>query len=794
METGKAGKIVGVDRLARVRRLRLVVVFICGILLGSLVFPVQTYAVALTYSHSAANKTSSAPGVLFIGMSGLTPKNLDLRGNGLDEVLPDFSWAALSARSFNPYSCATEGWLSLRATGDISDEIGRNLARQFGSTCLGMKLIGEKTRRDTPEAQPQVATYAQFRKRTENIALLTTPLFSQDTWAVGRDAGLAVASPEGKVSNWTPLPHSQEMDKDDFSLPGILYRVNSDSDAPAPEDDEFKIKPLSDAASLQKSWESILRQAPSDVVADLNPTDPALLNDYTYSTFILRIHQQLRAVLAANAAQARPRQVVIASLGDTRKNRTLQILAVQTRLLKGTAQGKSGIMASSTTKTEGLATIADVRGIVALARHRLHASPLPPEVNIPEIRVISTSSNMVALSKAQSQQRHAEVALNANTMWYNIFHFFGLAAAALTLLWIVASKHRPIRYGYWSIPLGLSLVSFSWVPAAQILNFIPWWDFPLAQSPYGSATVALVLTVLIAAILTGVVWKLRFPVSALAAVSLLVLCFDIILGSLHQRNGFMGSLVLSSRRYYGISNRTYDVIIIAALLVLLPFLIKLSARRAAIITTMLGIVVLVVDALPFWGADFGGPPGIILAFATVVLLVMKVRLRWWFLVVWVAATLLVMAGIGFISRHSDSHIGSFWSKIGSAQNQDLISGKIRDVLRSFIAYLDVTILLFVVLVLVIVGIVLYRRIRKTNPQGIAEIKAAVNVPGLGIVAGGILLGIAVAVPINDSGAMMLKEALYIVLPAFAAIIADWNRQGNFPVLPAAAAEKQAASR
>lgn len=794
IETAKSGKIAGVDRLDRVKRLRLVVVLICGILLGSFVFPAQTYAVGIAYADSTANETSSAPGILFIGMSGLTPKNLDLSGNNLDEVMPDFSWAALSVRSFNPYTCATEGWLSLRAIGDVSDSTGRNLAREIGSTCLGMELLGKESWKDTPEPQPQPVTYAQFRKRTENLTLLTTPLFSKDTWAVGRDAGLAVASPQGKVSNWIPLPRSKEMRKDDFSLPGILYRINPDSDEIATDGNAPKIEPLTNAASLQKSWESILQRAPSDVVADLNPTDPALLNDYTYSTSILRIHQQLHAVLAANATQAQPRPVVIASLGDTRKDRTLQILAVQTRLLKGSTKSDAGIIASSTTKTEGLTTIADVRGIVALVRHQLDASTFLPEMNIPEIHVIPSVSNVKALSKAQSQQRQAETALNANAIWYKAFHFFGLTSAVLTLLWVIVSKHRPLRYSYWSIPLGLGLIGFGFVPAAQVLNFIPWWDFPLAQLPNGAPAVALTLSILISVILAGTAWKLRFPVSALAAVSLLVLCVDIILGSLHQRNGFMGSLVLSSRRYYGISNRTYDILIIASLLALLPFLTRLSARRAAIITTVLGVAVLAVDALPFWGADFGGPPGIILAFAIVVLLVMKVRLRWWYLLIWVAFTLMVMLGIGFISRHSDSHIGSFWSKMGSTQNHDLISGKIRDVLRSFTAYLDITILLFVVLALAIVGLVLYRHMRKTNPQGIAEIKAVVNAPGLGIVAGGILLGIAVAVPINDSGAMMLKEALYIVLPAFAAIIADWNRRSSSADRVVATAGEQVAGR
>ena len=50
---------------------------------------------------------------------------------------------------------------------------------------------------------------------------------------------------------------------------------------------------------------------------------------------------------------------------------------------------------------------------------------------------------------------------------------------------------------------------------------------------------------------------------------------------------------------------------------------------------------------------------------------------------------------------------------------------------------------------------------------------------------GILLGMAVAVPINDSGIMIVKEAIYLVLPALGAIIAQGAAQLNLSSTPSA---------
>ena len=137
-----------------------------------------------------------------------------------------------------------------------------------------------------------------------------------------------------------------------------------------------------------------------------------------------------------------------------------------------------------------------------------------------------------------------------------------------------------------------------------------------------------------------------------------------------------------------------------------------------------------------------------------------------------------MGAIGWFSRGSDSHIGNFWSNLGSSESQELISGKVRDVLRSFVNNLGVVILIALVVVALVVATVMVKRRQVSWPWWVSTWDQLTDLPALRVVALGILLGMAVAVPINDSGMMIVKEAIYLVLPALSAVIAQRAIQLN----------------
>lgn len=767
-----------------------------------------------TQGVNAVAPSPDAPGVLFLGMSGLKPSDLDLQGNQLGEMLVPFTFSALSTRSFRIYTCPTEGWMQLRARGDVADEEGRRLAKTVGSQCLGMKLVkGDGTAAQTPvQVEPAAATplpnsaavtYAQFKGRTENITWPTRGIFATDAWAVGRNAGIPLANRRGQVAHWLPLPVVPEMARINPSTLDSLYNERTGAGAraalaaKAQQPTSPLGKTLKNRTSLESAWQSLLAAAPSDVVVDLDTVDTAVLNQNTYDTAKTLSLQQLSAILSANQSAAHPRPVIIASLGDFEGARSLQLLAAQTpglALTGGESAAASeagtagtGVLYTSTTRAAGLATLADVRGLVLNARTYLDPKLVPPaNITLPELRVNPVASVAEACSVITEQQRHASSALRANSRWYQVFHLLSYLAIGALIIWAFASRgSRRLANSWWVVRL-LGLIAFAMLPAALILNWIPWWNLPGTDSTVGAIAVALALTAVIAAALVGILWRSPHAVSILAGISFFILALDIVLGSAHQRNGFMGSLVLSSRRYYGISNRTYIILIVGALLALLPVLQRFwGQRRAAWVTAGLGVAVLLIDALPGWGADFGGPPGIILAFGIVALMAAGVQPRWWHAGVWVVLTLGVMGAIGWFSRGSDSHIGNFWSNLGSSESQELIAGKVRDVLRSFVNNLGVVILIALVVVALVVATVMVKRRQVSWPWWVSTWDQLTDLPALRVVALGILLGMAVAVPINDSGVMIVKEAIYLVLPALGAVIAQRAAQLNLSPEPAA---------
>ncbi|MDY6076943.1 tellurium resistance protein TerC [Mobiluncus sp.] len=767
-----------------------------------------------TQGVNAVAPSPDAPGVLFLGMSGLKPSDLDLQGNQLGEMLVPFTFSALSTRSFRIYTCPTEGWMQLRARGDVADEEGRRLAKTVGSQCLGMKLVkGDGTAVQTPvQVEPAAATplpnaaavtYAQFKGRTENITWPTRGIFATDAWAVGRNAGIPLANRRGQVAHWLPLPVVPEMVRINPSTLDSLYNERTGAGAraalaaKAQQSTSPLGKTLKNRTSLESVWQSLLAAAPSDVVVDLDTVDTAVLNQNTYDTAKTLSLQQLSAILSANQSAAHPRPVIIASLGDFEGARSLQLLAAQTpglALTGGESAAASdagtagaGVLYTSTTHAAGLATLADVRGLVLNARTYLDPKLVSPaNITLPELKVNPVASVAEACSVITEQQRHASSALRANSRWYQVFHLLSYLAIGALIIWAFASRgSRRLANSWWVVRL-LGLIAFAMLPAALILNWIPWWNLPGTDSTVGAIAVALALTAVIAAALVGILWRSPHAVSILAGISFFILALDIVLGSAHQRNGFMGSLVLSSRRYYGISNRTYIILIIGALLALLPVLQRFWGQRwAAWVTAGLGVAVLLIDALPGWGADFGGPPGIILAFGIVALMAAGVRPRWWHAGVWVVLTLGVMGAIGWFSRGSDSHIGNFWSNLGSSESQELIAGKVRDVLRSFENNLGVVILLALVVVALVVAMVMVKRRQVSWPWWVSTWDQLTDLPALRIVALGILLGMAVAVPINDSGMMIVKEAIYLVLPALSAVIAQRAIQLNRSPEPSA---------
>ncbi|MFC5383273.1 hypothetical protein ACFPIC_02855 [Arcanobacterium hippocoleae] len=733
---------------------------------------------AANNTQQQKNTKRNPDGVLFIGTAGIDFSDLDFTNPNLKENLANYSFAALSPRTVNPRTCAEEGWMSLRVNGDVFDRVSPPTPLNPNTVECNPVIFTEEPSilKDGDFTAPQKVHISEFSNHIANTKWQKESPFPADTVGVGRNAALPLANSDGEVNNWYPYPAVD------------IPRSNT---------------------VTQDRLIQILNHAQNNVLVDIGGVngDSLLLNT---APRIAQIQNELSNVLRANERSKNPRRVVIASLGDRSRSAQLHFFATNSNLNQNSGSSNTsistapGVIYSVTTRATGFITIPNVREIIV--------------GDYSEVEIISKNSLAEALQTIKDVEDHAYVVKTTTANWYQIFNLLAAIFIALTLILFFL---RPAAAGKkWGAPricwrileLGNTFV-FAFVPAALILNFFPWWKLaviPRFDTPEWANLFGIGFTIFLAGLLTGLAQFSKHPVGIIAAIAFLVLSSDIIAGSLHQRNGFMGSLVLTSRRYYGISNRTYLILIIAGLLATLPIIYQIlgakitsiskmtdkfaasnsdiresastaparsrispqQRKKIALIVVLIGLFTLAVDAMPSWGADFGGPPGIIASFGIAAILLAGLRLRWWHGLVWILLSVTIMGIVGFVDArgNANSHIGKFWQSLGSAESFALIGGKIRDVTRSFFGRPDLLWLIAVVIVITLLSIFAARKLNQLSGEHFATIREMISLPATIPLIIGITAGILIAVPINDSGAIMIKEGLYIGVPAIFALL------------------------
>ncbi len=686
---------------------------------------------------------------LLVGMGGLDTSAVDLENPAIAQTLAGMSLANLTTHSLSTFTCPVEGWLSLVATGDVLDKAGRKSAADaqardecppFAQVRSGGKLASTSSsatkalRADAPYPHTlddsTSATSATVEGFSSFLSTATWPVENpySGVLGIGPGAALMLANSQGDVSRWIP-----------------------------------SLAQVEDLTSL-------LSHESGSLVIDLGSIR-APVGSPAYAQAAAEMNMQLAHVLEAAASSTQQRRLILASLSDPWNEGRLQFFATNLE-----EKHTPGVLVSSSTRTPGLVALSDVRSL-------LSGSPSP-------FHNISTSTVREAASKVNSLAEQSYVSSSVTSSWYQVFNgVVGLGALGAILLFLLAPARPGTPWGgsacRWRSVEIWNTWAFAFVPAALLLNFVPWWrlpaffsphDLPGMGSPVPAICVAVGATVLIAAGLTALAHFTSSPVGVLAATALVLLCVDVMCGSAHQRNGFMGSMILTSRRYYGISNRTYLILIIAGLLALLPWIVKhwpCGRKRAGRMIALLGAFILAVDTLPAWGADFGGSAGIIAAFGFAAILVGGKKLHWWYVPLWIFLTVGVMGTTGLLAaREGESHIGRFWSTLGSPENTALLMGKIRDVVRSFTSHPTTILLLVALLALLAAAWFLVCTLdKRSGAHKVSLREALASTPSLGTFMLAVLLGIVVAVPLNDSGALMLKEGAFIALPAFLALVA-----------------------
>jgi hypothetical protein len=129
----------------------------------------------------------------------------------------------------------------------------------------------------------------------------------------------------------------------------------------------------------------------------------------------------------------------------------------------------------------------------------------------------------------------------------------------------------------------------------------------------------------------------------------------------------MGLQPVVAGRFYGFSNVAFALFATGALLLATALAdgpVRRGRRRAgAAVIAVVGVVATALDVSPAWGSDFGGPIGMVPAFAVLTLLVLGLRLSWRRLLLIGLGTVAVLTAVSVADwlrpPEDQTHLGRF---------------------------------------------------------------------------------------------------------------------------------------
>lgn len=451
---------------------------------------------------------------------------------------------------------------------------------------------------------------------------------------------------------------------------------------------------------------------------------------------VARLDEVVAAVL--RAVPDGGADVVVAGVGDG--DSSVRPRAV---LASGPSFG-TGELTSASTRQPGLAQLQDLTATL-LSRVGADTSPVtgrPLQVVDRDGPVVDRVADRVGFEVRAATLRSVSPQV---TGW--LAAAYALWCAAVALLWW-RTRHRPAD----DLPTAVRFigVAVATVPISTfVANLVPWWH---ASAP--GAAFAAVLAVVVAGH-TGAALAAgrRRPLGALLLVAVstvYLLGSDVLRGSGLQLGSVFGQNPTVGGRFYGFGNTSFALYGLAVLVLVaaLARTTNLSRRWGAGLALALLVVALAVEALPSLGADFGGPPALLLGGLLVVAASAGLRLTPVRVVGALVGAGVLVVGVAVLDwlRPADSrtHLGEFVESVVSGEAAEVVGRKVAQNVANLGSPPLVAITLATVL-LVVVGW------RTGHRPGRA---ASVVLRGATVLA---VVGFAV----NDSG---------LVIPAFVAVV------------------------
>ena len=684
--------------------------------------------VAVPPSSSASNGAAAEPSgaVVVMGTGGISWADVSREATpNLWLLLRDGSSAALSVRSVHSNTCPADGWLGLSAGGRAAAPRTGDAANPADRPCSEPPQVLD----DQVQGWSRYTQAAGAERFDTRLGLLgdTADEAKVCVRSVGPWAALGGARSDGTVGQYVPF-ESDNLLEDLNACPVTLVDVGSLRD---PDD-----------------------TAPGEARA---PTKEDQLREID-----ARIGQVLEA--GPNGAD-----YLVASMSDAGRSERLRLVVA-----RGPHYGP-GLLFSDSTRQTGLAQAADLTATV-LSTVGL---PVPPGLG---------GSALTSEPDADNSERRAETRLTGLVDYDEASHevhglvepfftVFAYGQIAIYLLVLLVWKGRLGSEQTRSTVLRrvrVVAVAASAVPVSTFLaNLVPWWRFPIPMLSV-VASVAVFVALIATAALRGpwTRWALG-PMAFVSAVTMLVLTLDVVTGARLQLSSLMGLQPVVAGRFYGMGNPTFALYATAAILLataVSSWLVTRGLRTPAALAVLgIGVFAVLVDGLPFWGADGGGPPALVPAIAYLVLAVLGLGLTWkraLLIGAGVVALFFAVAGADWLREPSSrTHLGNFIQAMVDGTADDIVVRKAEQNLTILTSNMPLTLLVPVALVFVI-----YLMARPTSWGSRAMRRSYEQAPTLraGLVA--LLTALTIGFLVNDSGVAIPAVGATLAVPLIVSVV------------------------
>ncbi|QOR47670.1 hypothetical protein INS90_10600 [Trueperella pecoris] len=640
-------------------------------------------SVLVPFLRPAATPLAGAKGpVVVVGMTGVPWEAVGPRTPTLSTLASDAVLANVSVRTFDLTTCSFAGWVTLN-TGVRTRGVAQ--AGQSCTEAADLLAGGVEAHRDRLAVWDHILANNEGNLFTPEFGALgsTITRAGKSVAAVGGGGAVAIANADGVPYGKTVLVPSRDGVNQSIAeaygkVKGAdvvvvdLGTAHRDSTPSSALEAAF-VPPGKVSARTRSAAERIDAQLGA-LVEQLEPGTTLIvtsLGDADRQTARLQIFME--TVIGQNAGGG-------ATTGGAATGGAATGGVATSATDAGAAASGGRLLTSASTRQPGLIQNVDVHAAILDAL----AIPTPPSAAGATLSVYDQRATPADLAEVNAR------AIMTRAMVGLFYTLFVVGAGVIYIGMTIT-----IRGGRFGIHHAFSLLVSAAMPAASLLiNLLPWWS----AGRFSAVTFTLGILAIATAIAGAAMWLVHtapmkpltdperggFPAVAHAAVlvalvTALTLGIDALLGSPLHASSVLGDQPQSGGRFYGMSNAPFAIWAVSMLFLALIAARHLAGHRRARlgVVVILGLVAIVIDGAPNIGADFGGPPPLLIGFGVLTFWAAGVRLtplRAGATAIGAIALAILISWLDWL-RDTPTHLGAFFQSLIDGQALSVIARK-----------------------------------------------------------------------------------------------------------------------